>query len=150
MSYERSPGFLIHDLAGLMRLSFERRVREIGLTRAQWFVLAHIVRGDGKTQTELAEATDMERAPLGKLLDRLAEGGWIERRSDPADRRLKRIYLTEKIVPLMPIAGRASEQVFNIAFAGMDAADRERLIDGLVLMRGNLLRDKAESERSGG
>ena len=38
--FERSLGFLIHDIARKMRLDFQRRVRSSGLTPAQWFVLA--------------------------------------------------------------------------------------------------------------
>ena len=61
-AFERNLGFIIHDIARLMRLDFERRVRTAGVTRAQWFVLAHLIRADGQTQTALAEETDMEKA----------------------------------------------------------------------------------------
>lgn len=86
----RSLGLLVHDVARLMRRAFDRRVKHLGLTRSQWFVLAHLYRSDGQTQRHLADELDMERAPLSKLLDRLESGGWLERRAD-------RVYVSQLV-----------------------------------------------------
>ena len=47
---ERSLGFLLHDVSRLLRKRFDRRARTIGLTRAQWSVLAHLSRNEGINQ----------------------------------------------------------------------------------------------------
>jgi len=145
--YERSLGFLVHDVARLMRLAFERRVRDIGLTRAQWFVLAYLIRTDGQKQSGLADETDMEKAPLGKLLDRLEEGGWIERRPDPDDRRAKRIHKTDKVDPLIDVMPDVTGKVYEIALAGLEADARERLVDDLVTIKRNLLSSQNETDQ---
>ncbi len=137
--FERSLGFLLHDVARLLRRAFDRRVKHIGLTRSQWFVLAHIHRSDGQTQTALAEELDMERAPLGKLIDRLEESGWLDRRPDPVDRRVKRIFKTAKIAPIMAAMTSVSESVYDDVLNGVSAEQREKFIDMLVLAKGNLL-----------
>ncbi|HPE31662.1 MAG TPA: MarR family transcriptional regulator, partial [Parvularculaceae bacterium] len=80
---EHNPGYLINDVARLLRREFDRRVKHIGLTRAQWFVLAHLYRNDGRTQRALADELDMEPAPLGRLIDRLEESGWVRRAPAP-------------------------------------------------------------------
>ena len=137
--YERSLAFIIHDVARLMRVRFDREVREVGLTRAQWFVLGHVVRTEGQTQTALAEETDMEKAPLGKVLDRLEEGGWIKRRLDPKDRRAKRVYKTAEVDPLIPFMEAVAERVEQVVLAGFDDRKKEQLIDVFISMKHNLL-----------
>ena len=146
IDFDRSLGFLVHDVARLMRLLFERNVRSIGLTRAQWFVLAHVVRTDGQTQTRLAEETDMEKAPLGKLIDRLEDGGWVERRPDRDDRRVKLVFKTAKVQPLMQQMQLATQQVYETAHSGLDDATRERLIDNLIAIKRNLVAAQAQSK----
>jgi MarR family transcriptional regulator, transcriptional regulator for hemolysin len=47
----RNFGFLVHDVARLLRTTFDRRVRALGLTRSQWWVLNHLFRNDGVTQS---------------------------------------------------------------------------------------------------
>ena len=75
----RNFGFLISDVARLMRKNFDSRVKEIGLTRSQWWLLNHLFRADGITQAELAETLEIERSSTGKLLDSLELKGWIKR-----------------------------------------------------------------------
>lgn len=144
----RRLGFLIHDVARLMRRVFDRRARHLGLTRAQWFVLAHLFRTDGQTQRHLADELDVERAPLSKLLDRLEYGGWVERRADPGDRRAKRIYITQKIEPLMTEALSIGEQLTNDIFSGIDEESRDSFLTILAHAKTNLI--AMEQEDAGG
>jgi len=145
---DRDLGFLLNDVARLMRRAFDRRVRQLGLTRAQWFVLAHLYRTDGQTQTDLAEELDMERAPLGKLLDRLEDGGWIERRPDPNDRRANRVFKTAKIDPLIEEMRKEAEGLYDVALKGLDDAARQRFVELLTQVKGNLLSAIAEADLS--
>lgn len=92
---ERNFGWLTADVARLMRTIFDRRVKTLGLTRPQWLALVRLNRRPGASQSELADMMEIERAPAGKIVDRLEERGWIERRPDPDDRRINRIFLTE-------------------------------------------------------
>ena len=68
---QRNFGFILHDVARLLRTTYDRRIRELGLTRSQWWVLTHLYRKDGITQSELAENLELEKPSLGRLLDRL-------------------------------------------------------------------------------
>ena len=69
----RNFGFLLNDVARLMRLVYDRRVKDLGLTRAQWWVLTHLFRSNGVSQTELAEMLEVEKPTLGRLIDRLKQ-----------------------------------------------------------------------------
>ncbi|GAB5412836.1 MarR family transcriptional regulator [Congregibacter brevis] len=135
----RSLGFLVHDVARLMRRAFDRRVKHLGLTRSQWFVLVHLYRTDGQTQRHLAQELDMERAPLSKLLDRLESGSWIERRADPDDRRANRVYITHKIDPIMNEIISVGETLTDDIFSGIDKSAREEFLSVLVKAKSNLI-----------
>ena len=93
---ERYIGFLISDTARLLRTVFDRRVRKLGITRSQWLVLVRLHRRPGASQSELAEMLEIERPSAGRLIDRLEANGWVERRTDPGDRRVNRLYLTPR------------------------------------------------------
>src|SRR5207302_9486649 len=84
---DSSFGFLLHDIARLMRKRFDQRARNLNLTRAQWQVVAHLARHEGINQAGLAEIIEIEPITLGRLIDRMEEAGWVERRPNPSDRR---------------------------------------------------------------
>jgi MarR family transcriptional regulator, transcriptional regulator for hemolysin len=145
----RNFGFVLHDVARLLRTIFDRRVKTLGLTRSQWWVLQHVFRNHGATQSELAEALEVEKATLGRLLDRLADKGWIRREADAGDRRAKRIYLTEEVEPAMKAMRAAAADLRREAFAGLSAQEREHLIDCLLDVKENLTRlDAAEASNA--
>ncbi len=136
--FDRSIGFLISDVARLLRRDFDRRVKDLGLTRTQWLVLAHLFRQDGQTQSELAIELEMERAPLGRIIDRLEEHDWIKRTADPKDRRVNRVQLTNKFEPHKDDLILAAEKLYETAFAGISQKDLERMIDNLQKAKQNL------------
>ena len=93
---ERHIGFLISDVARLLRTAFDRRVRRLGLTRSQWLVINRLHRHPGATQSELAEMLEVEKATAGRMVDRMENKGWVARRPDASDRRVNRLHLTEE------------------------------------------------------
>jgi DNA-binding MarR family transcriptional regulator len=131
-------GFLLHDTARLLRRDFERRSKGTGLTRAQWAVLAYVARSEGSNQAALADMLDIEPITLVRLLDKLEAAGLVERRPDPADRRVRRLFLTAATGPLLEqLQGLASE-TREAALAGLSDAERQQLTDLLMKVRGNL------------
>lgn len=148
----RNFGFLIHDVARLMRVAFDRRGRELGLTRSQWWVLTALYAKEGVTQSELAAFMELEKATLGRLLDRLEEKEWIERRPDRVDRRIKRVYLTDRVQGLMRSLRAIAADIRNDATAGIDRTRLDAFIDTLLQIKANLqafdeLRPTPESQR---
>jgi len=108
-------GFLISDVARLMRTVFDRRVRRLGLTRAQWLALTRLHRRPGASQSELADMMELEKATVGRLIDRLEAKGWVERRAQAGDRRVNRVYLTAA-------AERLHKRIWRIAQATVEDA----------------------------
>lgn len=137
---DRNFGFILHDVARLMRHTFDRRVKEMGLTRSQWWVLTHLYRNDGITQAELADVLEVERPTLGRLLDRLEANGWVRREADALDRRAKRVHLTDEVGPAMRRMRAVAAEVRRDALSGIVAADQEAFVDTLLAIKTNLVR----------
>jgi DNA-binding MarR family transcriptional regulator len=108
-------GTLIADVARLVRTAFDRRVRGLGLTRPQWLALTRLYRRPGASQSEFAEMMEVEKATAGRMIDRLEAKGWVERRAQNGDRRVKRLHLT-------PEARRVHKRIWHIAEANLDDA----------------------------
>ena len=83
---EHGFGFLLHDIARLLRKRFDQRAATLGLSRAQWQVLAHLHRHEGINQSGLADILEIQGVTLGRLVDRLEAAGWVERRRGSAGR----------------------------------------------------------------
>lgn len=137
-SPNESLGFVVHDVARMMRWEFDRRAAGVGLTRSQWSVLVHLFRTDGIQQKELAELLDITAITLTGLLDRLERDGWVERRADPVDRRAKRVYLTEKVAPVMKELRGLGRDVRKVALAGLSDSEQQTLMNLLLKVRSNL------------
>ena len=135
---DRNFGFLLHDVSRLMRTVFDRRGRDLGLTRSQWWVLTMLYAKEGVTQSELADFMDLEKPTLGRLLDRMQEKHWIERRPDSLDRRVNRLYLTEKVQEIMRALRKTAADVRKDALGDLVEVDRENFIDTLIKIKNNL------------
>lgn len=137
---EPTLGFLVHDVARLLRKRLEQRARAagIGLTRAQWQTLAYLARSEGMNQASLAQLLDIEPITLVRLIDRLEAIGLVERRPDPRDRRQRNLYLTEKAWPELARIKALGAEVREEALAGLAAPERERLMGALAQAKTNL------------
>ena len=134
----RDLAFALHDAARLLRTYADQRARELNTTRAQWAVLSRLQRCEGVKQGELAEALDIAPITLGRLIDKLASAGLVERRDDPADRRAHRLYLTEKAAPALSALGALAEDVMSRALAGLDENAIQTILKGLATIKANL------------
>jgi MarR family transcriptional regulator for hemolysin len=145
--FDRTLGFLLHDVARLLRKRFEQNARGLGLTRAQWQVLAHLNRNEGINQSALAEILEVEPITLARILDRLEASGFVERRTHATDRRLRLLHLTPAAHPVIEKMRAIGQATREEALAGIPAEMRELLTDTLLDMKGNLLRVCAEPVR---
>jgi len=134
----RHIGYLITDVARLMRAAFDRRVRQIGLTRPQWQVLSRLHRHPGISQSELAEMLEMERATAGRMIDRLERRGWLIRSADPTDRRINRLNLTAEAESVQTEMGHIAERFLDDALAGLEAGERTALTDMMERVKAQL------------
>jgi DNA-binding MarR family transcriptional regulator len=137
-NWDQRLGFLMHDVSRLRRSVFDEFVKPLGVTRSQWWVLAHLSRHDGVNQTDLASMLDIGKAALGGLVDRLEAAGLIERRADAHDRRAKRIHLSPAGHRLVRAMRGRSHEMSERILAGLSTQDRLDLAVLLARVKLNL------------
>jgi MarR family transcriptional regulator for hemolysin len=142
----RYLAFLIMEAARLQRTVFDRRVRKIGFTRTQWMALRRVGDQPGVNQSELAELLEVEKATAGRVIDKLENFGWLERRQDDADRRVKRVYLTELGRRIHSEITPIAEAMVEEELAGLSAKERETLTDLLLNVKQRLQDMAVENE----
>jgi MarR family transcriptional regulator for hemolysin len=120
----------------LLRTRFDARARGLGLTRAQWRVIATVDHEEGLTQSEVAARMEVASVTVGRIIDRLEEAGWIERRTDPVDRRANRLYLGAGAGPMLEKLGAVGADEERIALAGLtqdEQAQLASLLDRIIV-----------------
>lgn len=140
----QSLGFLLHDAARLLRKRFEVRASGYGLSSAQWRLLVRLVREEGAPQTRLAELLEIEPISVSRLLDRMEQNGWVVRRQDTSDRRVRMIYPTEKSRRAFAHVKSLAGELYEEALDGMPQESREALMEGLVRLVENLSKNEDE------
>ena len=131
-------GYVLSDVARLIRTVFDRRVRDMGMTRAQWLVLTRLYRKPGASQTELAEMLEIDRASAGRMIDRMEKGGWLERRPDAGDRRVNRLFLTGEARRLHARMWAIAETTIDDALSPLTTDEREQFTELAARVKGKL------------
>jgi len=135
----RRFGFLLRDLSRLYVLRFEQHAASLGLTLAQCKALMRLADCEGVSQVRLAELTDLDPMALVRILDRMESEGWLERRRDPRDRRVRCLYLTNEARPLLDDIKQIIDVTWEEAFAGIAKQKSEMLMELLDTVHGNLI-----------
>jgi DNA-binding MarR family transcriptional regulator len=129
----------------MRRTAYDQLMKPLGVTRAQWWVLAYLSRGDGMMQTQLAHALDVGKASLGVVIERLENAGLIERREDPIDKRAKRIYMTRAGQPLLEKMQKEESRLNELILGELSPDERETMIRQLTLLKQALSRHISQS-----
>ncbi len=144
----QSFGFVLYETARLLAKRFDQRARALGLTRAQMQILAYLVTNEGINQAGLAELLEIEPISLARLIDRMEQAGWVERRPDPKDRRAWLLFITDKVKPILTKMVEVGQVVRAEALAGLSAAERTQILDMMLRVRRNLSDKGADAARS--
>jgi DNA-binding MarR family transcriptional regulator len=135
---DKGIGFLVTDTARLLRKLIDRRLQPLGLTRAQWAVLAALVDRNGLSQSGLADELEIEKSTAGRLIDHLQARGWVERRPIPNDRRLWEVYLTADSGPMIEKAKAIILETRAEMLSGLSAEQQSQITETLRSIKANL------------
>jgi MarR family transcriptional regulator for hemolysin len=138
----------IAETSRMMRRFYDRRASALGVTTAQWRVIAHVGHTPGLKQVELAERLDVEPITACRIVDRLEEAGLVERQRDPDDRRAWRLVLTGKAQPIYRRLGDLAEEMSSEAFAGFSLKEFEDFRAKLARVRDNVSRADGAQRKS--
>ncbi len=132
--------YLLNRIANRLNTDLAEELRGIGMTLAQWRVLAVLKVGDGRTIGELSVYTVIEQSTLSRIVDRMEEAGLAERRQSRSDARVTHVFMTPAgeaaFVQILPIAMKH----FDRAVAGLDGEERDMLVRTLHKVLENVRR----------
>jgi MarR family transcriptional regulator for hemolysin len=149
MTFENEPLFLLYDVARIMRTRADQSARLMGMTRAQWVILAWVEMRPGLSQNELAALVEVEPITVGRLVDRLEARGILERRNDPKDRRIRRLHLTDAARPVLEQI-QAYRTILNTQFADiLGQPALTALTEALAKIKSHLVEDPTTSRKLG-
>ncbi len=134
----RGPGFLLTDAAHLLRKLIDRRLQPLGLSRAQWSILAILSNQDGLSQSQISDELEIEKSTAGRLIDQVEKSGWIERRPIPGDRRLWGIHLTDRAQQLITEVESVVLNTRAEMLRGLSAQQQQHLSEMLQTVKSNL------------
>src|ERR1700675_1258904 len=130
--------FSLGELQRLVRAYADKQAARYGIPPAQWAVVAEGERSEGMKQTELAELMEMQPITLTRLIDKLCDNGWIERRGDDSDRRVNRLYLRKAARPLLGKLSGLRSELTAAALEGINPTDAHRLLAQLEAIKENV------------
>jgi MarR family transcriptional regulator for hemolysin len=136
---DRTLGFLFADIARLLRRNMDRRLQTLGLTQAQWRAIVYLSRSEGMTQAALAESLEIQPITLTRLIDRMENAGWVERRTHPLDRRAVQLYLTPQSQPILEEMHARAADTINDAMHDIAPRAQRQLVATLEKIKHNLV-----------
>lgn len=143
-------GFLVADVARLMRGEFDRAIAEAGLdvTPGEARALSHAARAGSARQNVLAERMGVEAMTLSAYLDRLEARGLVERTTDPTDRRAKLVHLTGAAEAVLVQVRRIARRAHDRAQSSLTPAEWDTLQALLKRVRTELAGGREEDKRA--
>lgn len=131
---DRFPTARITRLARRLRLGLDQLLEPFGLTGVQLALLRRLAQVDGLVQADLGRRMAIEPATLTGIVQRLERDGWVRRDCDPENRRLQRVWLSDKARATMPallsVHTRRRRHLFS-GFSPEDMATLENLLERL-------------------
>ncbi len=131
-------GFLLGDVARLLRRTFRHRMEGTPLTYDQMRALVNISRHEGIRQIDLADRLDVHPITLVHQIDQLAQNGLVERRPDPSDRRAYQLFLTKAAAPHLSAIKQVSAAIHADMFRGLNKEQVAMALASLSTVRDNL------------
>jgi MarR family transcriptional regulator for hemolysin len=138
MEVDSTLGFLLHDVARLLKKRFEQNSRASGLTRSQWQVLTYLAQNEGINQAGLAELIEIEPITLGRIIDKLETLRLIKRNPHPTDRRRWLLHLMPAARAKLEQAREYDDVTRREAMVGVSEDDTQHLLKILQALKENL------------
>ena len=130
----REIGMIARALDSIANIEF----KEYDLTRGQYLYLIRICENPGIIQEKLADMIKVDRTTASRAIKKLEANGFIEKRADAANRKIKRIFPTEKGKAISPNISRENEHSERVALQGLSEEEATVLSGLLQTVRKNV------------
>jgi DNA-binding MarR family transcriptional regulator len=131
--------FLLGQICKLHHARAHTLLEDLGLYRGQPPMLHALWEQEGLTHSELAVRLHVQPATITKMIQRMEKAGFVERRDDPEDQRVSRVYLSEAGHAIRAKVEQVWHQLGRETFAGLTPEEQETLYRLLRIIRQNLL-----------
>jgi DNA-binding MarR family transcriptional regulator len=135
----RSVGFLLSQLGFTSSRCFAEELKPLGIHPGEFALMRFVAASEGQSQQALADRLGVPPSRMVAKVDALEEAGLVERRTDPADRRIRELHLTRKGRGLLKRAAQIAIDYEGQLCAGLDEKEREQLIDLLQKLQPGLI-----------
>jgi len=136
---ERTVGQLLLQLCPMIGDRMRVKMEGIGLYKAQGFALLFLSHYEGVPQTEISRSLHLSPASVTNMLQRMERDGWVERRPDPDDQRVSRVYLTKKARALQEEAATTFRELEQEVTCALTAAEQTELRTLLLKVHARLV-----------
>ncbi|MGP4080667.1 MarR family winged helix-turn-helix transcriptional regulator [Pseudalkalibacillus sp. R45] len=133
----REIGMIARALDSISNIEF----KEYDLTKGQYLYLVRICENPGIIQEKLAEMIKVDRTTAARAIKKLEMNGFIEKKEDHQNKKIKKLFPTEKGNNVYPFIKRENEYANNVALEGFSESEAEAMFNLLQRVRKNIEKD---------
>lgn len=130
----REIGMIARALDSISNIEF----KEYDLTKGQYLYLVRICENPGIIQEKLAEMLKVDRSTAARAIKKLEMQGFIEKKEDAVNRKIKKLFPTDKASTVYPILKREGDHSDRVALSGFSEEETEILFQLLKRVRENI------------
>lgn len=130
----REIGMIARALDSISNIEF----KEIDLTRGQYLYLVRICENPGIIQEKLAELIKVDRTTTARAIKKLEMNGFIEKKEDEHNKKIKKLYPTDKGMGVYPLIKRENDYSNRVALEGFSESEAKTILDLLIRVRKNV------------
>jgi len=135
---EQSIGFHCSLTFKAFRQAMEKRLEGTGISPVHFIALAHLIALGPMPQNALGEKLFITPPSTARLVDRMERDGWVERRPDSQDRRLKLVTRTSRAKTVWDELNHHARDVMAQAYKGIAPGEIQQAVETLARVRRNL------------
>ncbi|UTR10045.1 MarR family transcriptional regulator [Evansella sp. LMS18] len=133
----REIGMVARALDSISNIEF----KEYDLTKGQYLYLVRICENPGIIQEKLAEMIKVDRTTAARAVKKLELNGFIEKKEDEQNKKIKKLFPTKKGKKVYPFIIRENEHSNDVALAGFTEEEAETIHELLQRVRSNVEKD---------
>lgn len=133
----REIGMIARALDSVSNIEF----KEFDLTKGQYLYLVRICESPGIIQEKLAEMIKVDRTTAARAIKKLEINGFIEKKEDKHNKKIKKLFPTEKGKNVYPLIKRENDYSNIVALEGFSETEVETIFNLLYRVRKNIEKD---------
>ncbi|AWB43038.1 MarR family transcriptional regulator [Paenibacillus sp. CAA11] len=133
----REVGMIARSLDSISNIEF----KQYDLTKGQYLYLVRICENPGIIQEKLAEMIKVDRTTAARAIQKLKINGFIEKVDDPTNKKIKKLFPTEKGRSVYPFIRRENDYSNSVALAGFSESEIDTIFALLQRVRKNVEKD---------